>query len=68
MVYALLFPLGNMELLLILVIVMIIFGVGKLPKVLGQMGRGVREFRAAAAGEDGDDEPNTISADETATR
>ena len=40
---------GHTELLLILVIVMIVFGVGKLPKVLGQLGEGVKNFREAAS-------------------
>lgn len=46
---------GMWELLLILAIVLIFFGVGKLPKVLKSMGEGVREFRKASTG-DGDDE------------
>jgi len=40
--------LGWQELLLILVIVIIIFGVGKLPEIGGAMGKGIREFRANA--------------------
>ena len=36
---------GATELMLILVIVIIFFGVGKLPQVLGQMGKGVRAFK-----------------------
>jgi len=42
--------LGPTELLLILAIVMIIFGAGKLPHVLGSMGKGVKEFREASEG------------------
>ena len=45
--------LGWQELLLILVIVIIIFGVGKLPEIGGAMGKGLKEFRANAT--DGDD-------------
>jgi sec-independent protein translocase protein TatA len=40
--------LGWQELLLILVIVIIIFGVGKLPEIGGAMGKGIKEFRANA--------------------
>jgi len=40
-----------MELVLILVIILIIFGVGRLPEVGGALGRGIREFRRAASGE-----------------
>ncbi|GIW07628.1 MAG: hypothetical protein KatS3mg060_2433 [Dehalococcoidia bacterium] len=47
------FPqLGPMELILILAIVLLIFGVGKLPQALGSIGRGIREFRKAVSGED----------------
>ncbi len=46
--------LGPMELVLVLVIILIIFGVGRLPEVGGALGRGIREFRRAASGE-GDD-------------
>ena len=45
-------PFGPTELLLILVIVLIIFGAGKLPQVLGSLGKGVREFRDASEGKD----------------
>ena len=37
------------ELLIILVIVIIIFGVGKLPQVGGAIGKSIREFREASA-------------------
>ena len=33
------------NLLVILVIVLIIFGAGKLPKVMGDLGKGLRSFR-----------------------
>jgi len=36
---------GGPELLLILAVVLIVFGAGKLPDVLGQLGKGVRSFR-----------------------
>ena len=40
---------GPVELVLILVIVTMLFGVGKLPEVFGAVGRGIREFRRGAA-------------------
>ena len=46
--------LGWQELLLVLVIVMIIFGAGKLTDVGSALGRGVKEFKAEAAGEEPD--------------
>jgi sec-independent protein translocase protein TatA len=49
--------LGPVEIGLILVIVLIVFGVGKLPQVGGAVGKGLREFRQAVKGES--DEPKT---------
>ncbi|MCC6167427.1 MAG: twin-arginine translocase TatA/TatE family subunit [Caldilineaceae bacterium] len=40
---------GPVELILILVIVTMLFGVGKLPEVFGAVGRGIREFRRGAS-------------------
>lgn len=39
------FGLGFSELLIILVIVLIMFGVGKLPEIGEGLGRGIRNFR-----------------------
>jgi sec-independent protein translocase protein TatA len=50
--------LGWPEVLLILVVVLIVFGVGRLPQVGGAIGRGLREFRKAQRG-DYDDEEET---------
>ena len=44
--------LGGPELLIIAVVVLIVFGAGRLPNVLGQLGKGVRDFRASAEGKD----------------
>ena len=41
-----------MEIGIILVIVLIVFGVGKLPQVGGALGKGIREFRKSTKGED----------------
>ena len=38
---------GAPELVIILVIVMIIFGVGRLPEIGGALGRAIREFRSS---------------------
>ena len=46
------FRLGPWEIGLILAIIMIVFGVGKLPQVGGAIGKGLRSFRKAQAGED----------------
>ncbi len=38
---------GPTELILVLLIVLIIFGVGKLPEIGGALGKAVRDFRKA---------------------
>lgn len=43
---------GPLELVLILVIVAMLFGVGKLPEVFGSIGKGIREFRKESSLED----------------
>ncbi len=40
---------GPAELILVLVIVLIIFGPGKLPDIGNALGRGIREFRKASS-------------------
>jgi sec-independent protein translocase protein TatA len=43
--------LGGPEILLVLAVVLIVFGAGRLPDVLGQLGKGVRSFREEASNE-----------------
>jgi len=51
------FPrLGPLEIGLILVVILIVFGVGKLPQVGGAVGKGLRAFRKGQAGEDEEEE------------
>jgi sec-independent protein translocase protein TatA len=45
-------PIGPTELILILVLVTIFFGVGRLPEVFGSVGKGLREFRNAVKEEE----------------
>ena len=42
------FGIGMPELIIILVIILIIFGVGKLPEIGGGMGKAIRNFRSAS--------------------
>lgn len=49
-------PPGPLEIGLILVVILIVFGVGKLPQVGGAIGKGLRSFRKAQAGEDEEEE------------
>jgi sec-independent protein translocase protein TatA len=43
--------LGPSELMIVLVIVLIFFGVGRLPEVGGAIGKGLREFKRASSGD-----------------
>ena len=49
------FRIGPWEIALVLVIIMIVFGVGKLPQVGGAIGKGIRSFKKGQRGE-GEDE------------
>jgi len=46
------FNLGGPELIIILVIVLIVFGAGKLPNVMRDVGKGVKEFKKAQTEEE----------------
>jgi sec-independent protein translocase protein TatA len=50
-------PLGIPELLIIAFIVLLIFGVGRLPEVFGGLGKGIKEFRKNAADDDSPEGP-----------
>ena len=49
--------LGVPELLIILVIIVLVFGVGKLPEIGKAVGQGIREFREGTQGLGEDDAP-----------
>lgn len=46
------FDIGMPELLILLVIVLLIFGPGRLAKAMGELGRGIRSFRKSLSPED----------------
>ncbi len=46
------FGLGMPELIIILVIIVIIFGAGKLPEIGSGIGKGIRNFKKATSEED----------------
>ena len=50
------FRLGPWEIGLILVIILLVFGVGKLPQVGGAIGKGFRAFRKGQSGEEVEEE------------
>jgi sec-independent protein translocase protein TatA len=56
------FGIGMPELLIILVIILIIFGAGKLPEIGGALGRGIKNFKKATR------EPSEIDVTPTADK
>jgi sec-independent protein translocase protein TatA len=58
------FNLGAPEFLIILVIVLIVFGAGKLPSVMRDFGKGVKEFKKA---QDEEVSADTTTSHSTAT-
>ncbi|RUM36561.1 MAG: twin-arginine translocase TatA/TatE family subunit [Desulfobulbus sp.] len=56
------FGLGMPELVIILVIIVIIFGAGKLPEIGSGIGKGIRNFKDATKKEE---EPKTLDKGET---
>jgi sec-independent protein translocase protein TatA len=53
------FGLGMPELIVILIIILIIFGAGKLPEIGSGIGKGIKNFKKATA-----DKPDEISSPE----
>jgi len=46
------FGFGMPELIIILVIVLVVFGAGKLPEIGGALGKSIRNFKKATEGKD----------------
>ncbi len=49
--------LGIPELIIIFLIVIVVFGAGKVPKIAKDIGSGIKEFKKAISGEDDDKKP-----------
>ena len=49
---------GPLEIAIVLIIVLIIFGPKRLPELGRSMGRGIREFRSTIGGEKDQDDPD----------
>jgi len=54
------FGLGTTELIIILILVLVIFGAGKLPSVGGALGKGLRNFKDGIKEADEESEPDKI--------
>jgi len=46
------FHLGTTELIIILVIIILLFGVGRIGKIAKELGKGVRDFRSGLTGKE----------------
>ncbi|NWG34980.1 MAG: twin-arginine translocase TatA/TatE family subunit [Chloroflexi bacterium] len=52
------FPrLGPMELIILLVIVLLLFGPGRIGRIAGEIGKGIKSFREGLSGEKEEDQP-----------
>jgi len=49
--------LGPTELIIILVIVVLVFGPGRIGKIAGELGKGIKSFRDGLGGDDKDSDP-----------
>jgi sec-independent protein translocase protein TatA len=54
---------GVWQVVLVLVIVLIIFGAGKLPKVMGDVAKGVKNFKSGMAEEPADSQKEPVAED-----
>ena len=54
------FRIGPWEIALILAIILIVFGVGKLPQVGGAIGKGLRAFKKGQQGEEIEEEEEEV--------
>ncbi len=50
--------LGGWEWIIILVIVILLFGIGRIGKIAGELGKGIRSFKQGLKGEDETEEEN----------
>ena len=52
---------GPLQIILVLVIILIIFGAGKLPKVMGDVAKGIKNFKSGMAEEPIDSKKEQVS-------
>jgi sec-independent protein translocase protein TatA len=55
------FGIGPLELVIVLVIILVIFGPKRLPQAGRALGQGLREFKDSVSGKDKDSEPDSDS-------
>lgn len=59
---------GGTELLIILLIVILLFGVGRISKVAGEFGKGIRAFKEGLQGTDQEKEKKKTENDESTSK
>jgi sec-independent protein translocase protein TatA len=58
------FGLGFPEIIALLVVVLLIFGAGKLPEIMGSLGKGIKDFKKAMKEPDKED-PTSLTHNDT---
>jgi sec-independent protein translocase protein TatA len=53
---------GPLEIIVVLIIALVVFGPKRLPELGSSLGRGIREFRSTVSGDKHDDEDSEVKA------
>ena len=59
---------GPLEIAIVLIIALIVFGPKRLPELGRSLGKGIREFRGSIGGDDDDDERQSLAAGDRGRR
>ncbi len=59
---------GPFELIVVLFIVLVVFGAGRLPEIGGALGKGIRAFKRGQSGEEGAEEESKAKEDSQETQ
>lgn len=53
------FRMGTVELIILLLIILLLFGVGRIGKIAGELGKGITAFRAGLKGDETTEDEKT---------